>query len=250
MSEDICYNRNYLSQVIVRLDLLNPIEELKTSVPKGISDEIMINFKVAEPRKKIGKELLISPNEVKENKIEVMEWNFYGTQREKRCVIITDAIFLEYKEYNTYEELRDIFVAIIAKFFNKYKDLQGRRLGLRYINKIDLGFDKPLEWADYLNKDLLGLLNFYKEPQFLSRIFHNMEFNFSDYKLKFQFGLHNPDFPAVIKRKQFILDFDAYFEGPQNFIDISKNLDDFHSRIQDLFENCITNKFREHLNEE
>lgn len=49
-----------------------------------------------------------------------------------------------------------------------------------------------------------------------SRIFRGcftVEYNFGEIYLKCQFGIANPDYPALIKRRQFILDIDAYSAG-------------------------------------
>lgn len=250
MLEEICYKSNYLIKVIARLDLLTPIKSLMQEIHKNISDDIMLSFPIAEPRKKIGKELLISPDELREKRIEEMEWNYHGKIKEKRCAISPDAIILDYKEYTSYETLRDEFIRIVTLFFNNYKNLQGRRLGLRYINEINLGHKNPLNWQEFINNKMLYLFDFFQEPDKLSRVFHNLEFNFGEFNLKYQFGMHNPDYPAKIKRKIFILDLDAYYEGPQNLDEISKSLNDFHSKIQELFEMSITDKLRELLNEE
>ena len=52
--------------------------------------------------------------------------------------------------------------------------------------------------------------------------------------------MHNPDFPAPIKKKIFILDYDAYCSGILTKDEIFKNLPIFHAEIQRLFESSIT----------
>ncbi len=56
--------------------------------------------------------------------------------------------------------------------------------------------------------------------------------------------MHNPDYPANIVKKIFILDYDAYCEGAQEKNEILKNLDKFHLKIQQLFEYCIQDELR------
>lgn len=59
--------------------------------------------------------------------------------------------------------------------------------------------------------------------------------------------MHNPDFPAPIRKKIFVLDYDAYCEGLQDMEDIKKNIDVFHDKIENLFEENITKKLREKM---
>lgn len=80
------------------------------------------------------------------------------------------------------------------------------------------------------------------------RNFHNMEFKYDDFNLRFQFGMHNPDYPAAIRQKIFILDFDAYFQGAFENNQMPAMLDNFHNAIQTLFERSITDNLRERMN--
>ena len=71
------------------------------------------------------------------------------------------------------------------------------------------------------------------------------------YNLRFNFGIHNPDYPAIIKQKVFILDIDVYHNGIQNKEDIISNSKVFHDKIQEFFEFSITEEFRsKYLNNE
>ena len=60
--------------------------------------------------------------------------------------------------------------------------------------------------------------------------------------------MHNTDYPATIKKKVFILDLDAYYSGLMNKNDIIEYFPKFHKSIQELFENSITEKYRELIN--
>ena len=98
-------------------------------------------------------------------------------------------------------------------------------------------------------KNLLCSFRFYKGAGIVSRVFHNVEYSFDDFNLRYQFGMHNPDYPAPIKKKSFILDLDAYYQGIQDKDEIQKNLDKYHDKIQEVFELSITDKLRTILNE-
>ena len=66
-------------------------------------------------------------------------------------------------------------------------------------------------------------------------------------RVKLVVKMLNPDFPAPMSQKLFVLDFDAYYHGPQDYDDLVKNIDIFHERIQELFENLIKGPLREKM---
>ncbi len=251
--DSICYKKNFLSEVIARVDLISPIEIFEKSLPSDITGIIRPLFPVPEPRKVIDFPLQVSSNgeQIKKTKkkAEHMEWRFHGKDEEKTLTITPASIFIQYRAYKTFEKLRDDFLRIVSVVFEKYKDAQGKRLGLRYINDVVLKEDKPLEWGDYLNNNLLCSFQFYKTSGIPSRIFNNIELNFDDFNLRYQFGMHNPDYPAPIKLKSFILDLDAYCQGFQDLDEIKENLDKYHNKIQEIFESSITDELRNILNE-
>ena len=60
--------------------------------------------------------------------------------------------------------------------------------------------------------------------------------------------MHNPDYPSTIRSKVFILDFDAFSEGLQEFHEIKTKLKNYHEAIQGLFEQSITDQLRGKMN--
>ena len=243
----ICYKRNFLKEVIARIDFINPIKSLEKEIPKKITRSIKENFPIVEPRKAIAQELQISPRSFSHKSQEFIEWNFHGKNKDKTLTISQNSIFVSYKKYESYENLKNEYLEIVNTIAEIYDDIQARRAGLRYINEIILDGD-PFIWEDYLNNKILCLLSFYDNKKEISRIFNVIEFNYDIFNLRYQFGMHNPDFPAPIKQKRFILDMDAYNEGILDISEVTRLIDDFHSNIQELFEYSITDKLREILN--
>lgn len=253
MRDKPSYKKNYLTNVIARIDFISPLKDLNGELPSEISRAALIDFPIAEPQKMRTTqfEFEVSARNLKQSDKEYTEWTFHGRDRKKRLVISPSVIFVEYTRYVTYEETKDQFMRVLQVLFDIYKDAVCSRIGLRYINNITLesGGD-PLDWKELLNEKLLSALTFYPElKKYLARSFHSLELNFGEYNLGYQFGIINPDYPAVIKQKNFILDMDAHYRGSIDYRDIGDNLDRFHDRIQAIFEESITNKMREKLNE-
>jgi uncharacterized protein (TIGR04255 family) len=222
---------------------------LEKELPKDISKVARANFPIEEPKPAFTQQLLISKKELTARRQEFTEWNFYGLNREKYLRIVPQAFFVLYKDYENYENLRSGFLAIVESFFNYFEQAQPSRLGLRYINEFDVPASSPLNWQEYISRELLGLFSYTIEEAVPSRVFHNFEAVFSAFNLRFQFGVHNPDYPAPIRRRAFILDYDAYFRGLLERKDIPECLDKYHIAIQKVFERSITGRLRKVMNE-
>jgi uncharacterized protein (TIGR04255 family) len=247
--DSICYKQNFLTEVIARVDLVSPLPSLIKELPKDISKAALVSFPIEEPKPAFTQELLVSEKELATRKQEFTEWNFYGRNREKRLTIIPQAFYVVYKNYEKYENLRSDFLTIVESFFSCFEQAQPSRLGLRYINQLDVPGPSPLDWQEHVSKELLSLFSYTIEEAVPSRLFHNFEAVFSDFNLRFQFGVHNPDYPAPIRRRAFILDYDAYFQGLLEPKDIPECLNKYHNAIQKIFERSITNRLKEVMNE-
>ncbi|MBI3044906.1 MAG: TIGR04255 family protein [Betaproteobacteria bacterium] len=246
MYEQTCYERPFLKEVIVRVDFVVPIQSIAKELPPKIANELSKQFPISEPHKAIAQELQVSDDEVHHARKEVMEWIFFGKEREKRLVITSETFFISYSTYNTYEDMVRDFTLVADELFKAFPDVRSRRLGLRYINNIEVQ-DKnkhPLMWDDLINPQLLGLFGAF-DPATLIRLFHFVEFKHDDVRLKFQFGIPNPDYPALIRKPLFILDFDASVTASQDRGEINSNIERCHALIQERFESSISDRLRE-----
>lgn len=248
--DTICYKKNFLSEVIIRVDFLSPQKVLESDLPKELSNIAVKYFPIPEPKEAVEDKLEITKDQVKRNQLYLTHWNFHGKNRDKTLTYIPSAMHIKYLKYENYENAKKEFLDIMNVYFSQFNDTQIKRLGLRYINKISfLNEANPLKWNKYFNENLLKLIEFSHEKEKLARIFNNLEFSFDDFHLRFQFGMHNPDFPTPIKQKIFILDFDAYNYTIIEQGDLHQNMDLLHNKIQTYFEKSITDELREKMDE-
>lgn len=246
----IYYKNNYLEKVIVRVDFVSPIASIEAELPQKVSQAILTNFPISEPREVIAQELKIAPNQdISAQRKSVTEWHFHGKDRDKTLVIVPTSIFVVHNRYQTYEKVRNEFLDILKVFYDFYTEAQPSRLGLRYVNSIRFSEGNPFDWNSYIAPQLLALLEFPTDKRCLSRLFHTIELALDECNLRYQFGLHNPDFPARIRQRVFVLDFDAYRQGAIDHAEMPNSLDAYHHRIQELFEMSITPELRRIMNE-
>ncbi len=245
----ICYRRNFLGAVIARADFLSPIEALASTLPADLGKAATSRFPIAEPRKASVQEVAVSAEDLSARRTEFTEWIFHGKDREKTLCISQNWLWIEVKRYERYEVLRDDFEAALSAFLRANPQTQINRLGLRYVNRVELQEPNPMDWARYLADYTLAILQ-QADPKQIARALHVLELNLGDFNLRFQYGMPNPDFPAPIKRKLYVLDLDAYARGPQENNRIGSSLDAFHAAIQERFEATITDALREKMNAE
>ncbi len=245
----ITYKRNFLDKVIVKIDF-QPINSILSELNIDLSKKALELFPISEPKKElIGIKFQLSAKDVKREELgKKAEWRFHGKNREKLLCISSDAIYIEYKQYESSKILKRDFYEIIEVLFKTYRDIQVNRSGLRYINNIELDEKNLMEWEKYLNPNLLAIFNIPTERDKISRAFHMLEINYDIMNIRFQYGMHNPDFPAPIRKKIFLLDYDAFLQELQPENEIKEIIDKFHIKIGELFEICITDSLRELMN--
>jgi len=245
------YKKPFLTKVIARVDFGFGEEELKKRVPASVNKLLVPLFPIPEPRKVIAAQLMVGGEQLKEQQKEDVEthWLYHGKNRKKRAVVAPTHFLVEYDVYNSFEELKSHFLPVLEELFKSIEGLQVTRLGLRYIDEITCDDNNVFEWSEYLNMPLLAAFSIPHDGKEVLRVFNNFTIRDHDMILRFQYGMHNPDFPAPIKKKIFILDLDAYTEGLLEFGDIEEKLEKFHEAIGNLFEQVITDKLREIMGE-
>lgn len=248
MYEQVCYQKPFLSEAIARIDFIAPLAEFENSFPAKLANIISAHFPISEPSETIAQELQLTPEAVHHRQSKVKQWNFYGKEREKQITIAAPFFFVSYKQYTSFEDMKSNFTAVLDGIKKVSPDAKVGRFGLRYINNIEISdLPNPTIWNDYINEELLKAFTFF-ESEKLTRMFHIAELKNEELKIRFQFGMPNPDFPAAIKRPLFIMDFDAYVESAHDFDEVIQYMNQSHMTIQNLFEKSITANLRAKMN--
>lgn len=245
--DEICYKNTPIKRVIIKIDFLGRVIGLNDSLPKPIAEVIKMSFPIAEAKEVIARELQISNEKVTENNKNVREWHFHTKERNASLIITEDFFAIQVNNYISFEKINTVLKEIKDIFFSNYGELLCRRLGLRYINEINLNEKNPLDWKKYINPKLTSIFGATQDPDNIIRAFHNLEMKYDDIILKFQYGIHNQDYPAIIKKKTFTLDLDASFSGILKQHEIDDYILKQHSYIQKQFEFSITDKLRTHF---
>lgn len=244
------YQSPFVSKVIARLDFNPPYKKFNSEIDKRLLDKIREYFPILLPQQNIATELKISAigGHVETTNTARQELHFHSNDRQQRLVLNENFLLFDLVKYDGFKRLQNTFSNIVNVLFDTYEGLNVNRFGLRYINsisrQIEGQYDNIFQWDDYINKTLTNLTNFIEDKHNLIRAINIAEMKYDDYSVRFQYGFPNPDYPANIAKKSFLLDYDAYCNWILTKDDIIRYLPIFHDKIQELFEKSITDEAR------
>jgi len=247
---ETCYRRNFLREVIVRVDFLSPLPGVEAALPPRLTEVAVATFPIPEPREAVQRAVEIGPQGVQSSEERFKEWLFHGKERTKTLTIGRQVVLVQHRTYQTYELVKTEFLGVLDRVGELFPGAQPSRVGLRYVNTIEMSDGNPTEWSPYLTPQILSLFQFPPEADraAISRVFHNLELALDAFNLRYRLGMHNPDYPARIRQKVFVLDLDAYLQSAVDIKDVARLLDDFHATIQRYFEQSITENLRGIMN--
>ncbi len=247
------YKKNFLKEVVLRLDFETSIPELLKTLPIELEEKALDLYTLQEHKDASKGKITVdvSSGGVERAKSSFKEWNFFKNEKKDRLCLTNDCIFINSLKYINFERFVTPFNSITEILFNNFHKLTVKRVGLRYVNNIELKEKNPLNWNKYLNKNMLSIFNLAENKNEITRAFHFLETNYEedDLRLVFQYGMHNPDYPAKIVNKIFVLDFDISKTGSLSFDELNYIIPKLNEKAEKLFEKSITNNLRDLMNE-
>jgi uncharacterized protein (TIGR04255 family) len=243
------YKRNFITDVIFRIDFRNISGLNAGNQPEEFEEEIISKFPVKKPIEQRGLKLEGHGEGVSVEKMPTQTiWTY--SDKEKRMIVELAANFLTVncKKYETFDLFKKNVTSILDHFLSIYKIDSIDRMGLRYIDKITLDHDNLFSWKEHINIDLIKNLDFIGNKNTLRRIMQVYEIALkSDTNLRFQSGIFNSWYPDKLVQKEFYIDCDCYTPIQINANEIKEKIDDFHSLCSEYFEKSITEKFRKEI---
>lgn len=255
----ICYRNSFLHQVIVRIDFLQFVPTNMT-FSESIEKEILRIF----PRR--GKDQIIRFNSINvvfdQNNNGLPNANgkvLEGIQREyftndgvNKLVLSNKFIVFEINKYSSFEVHKQWFQSILLEFFQRNR-VSANRTGIRYINM----FQQPrvkLQKKFFTQEIAASLYTKFIEtssgPRMIRSI-HMNEYRIGEMTMNFRYGMFNPEYPNLLRKNDFVLDFDFFSDDVIDSSDgIIHVLDKGHNEIQALFERSITDSLREVMGNE
>jgi len=236
--------------VVARVDFASPINLPEGGPPPGILKHITPTFPIYEEEAEVDATFAVtgagaSASTGQPRKV----FKFWSKDRQKVATIARDNFSVEYKKYHSFIALMGDFNALLTPLSGRFKQLQSKRLGLRYVNTIEPDKDNAqlYDWTNYFVEPLTTTFTL-GDPSNLTRSFHVVERNHGDFRSKLQYGMVNPNYPAIIKKKSFIIDTDHVNLNLLTPNEVRQALPDLHSAAKTLFESLIKDDLRDLMN--
>jgi uncharacterized protein (TIGR04255 family) len=119
------------------------------------------------------------------------------------------------------------------------------RIGLRYVNEINLKTGQALEWDGMIADELVASAKAaVPDDMAIIRSMHQLQMQQGETSLLLHYGLANPDFPAPVARRQFVLDIDCWQQGTIDVRDIVLKLETLNASCEATFERSIRDDLR------
>ncbi len=165
------------------------------------------------------------------------------------CVVALAPEFLaiEYgkNDFDDFPPFRAEAVQILAALQAVYNVPLFGRIGLRYINQINLPEGNPLDWTGLLAPNLITAVTAGKQPDMdMVRSVHQLHVRRNECTMLFNYGIFNPDFPNAVARRAFVLDFDCS-RSAVTANDMWPAIDELNNFCETIFENSIQNGLRD-----
>jgi uncharacterized protein (TIGR04255 family) len=242
------YRNNFLTNVICRLDF-RPIAKIDKPFLEEFRAIIKGDFPIIEEKRVKGFAAKFEQGKVVEHTEMAEKPLFiYKDANEENIITLTDSyLIIDSRSYITFREFRIIIELMIDTLtgFNINPDYT--RMGLRYINQIVLNKGNPFIWNKYIDSSFVSVSDrFFERSSNIARMMGQVVLNYDDYRVNFNYGMHNSEFPAKISRKEFILDFDFYTEYVEQD-QIMPLLKRFNIESAIMFERCIKDGLRNQM---
>lgn len=141
MDEEIRYRKNFLTNVIFRLDFI-PINEINKTEPGEFWEGIKSEFPHRETKNVTTRITFFKDRQRIEHESRFPLYQFADSDNEKSINLTNSYLTIEFFKYQDFSSFKEVVEK--TNFFNFYTPSSCTRLGLRYINQIVLAKDTPL----------------------------------------------------------------------------------------------------------
>lgn len=243
------YRHNTLSTVIFRVDFVNtintdnePLHKKCISLYPLVQDENVTEESISTAIDEKGAATVERQINRYVNK------RYSNRQLSRRIIVSPKFVLIELQDYSSYEDTKAAFMSVFTVLRETNPDVAISRIGMRYINQIDLSTVGKATRAKHIKPALIN--SPYEgeiENSLLARTQHLTEIIVDDFRVRCVTGYFNPDYPAAIKRYVATLDYDAFIQGNADAAEVDNYLDKFHDAIQSFYEASILQKQKESM---
>ncbi len=247
------YARDFITQVVLRADFVTGTVPMAGQVPEAVLS-VLESFPERASLNRSRTEVRVQKTPqgpVRDTRtINFQEHNFWTAGRTVHAAVSSEYTFVSQAQYEGYAPLREQFLELTDAMAGQFPNLRIRRLGMRYVNEIKLpeadagpGLGADF-WEHYVNPLLLGGLRFAANDGALARHMCTTELNYGTDRATIRYGIFNGEYPQPNRRREFILDVDAYCQTQLAAPAVAAKVDDYHAAACQVFEAAVTDALR------
>lgn len=243
------YQKDYITNFIIRFDYNDIKEEMLEELQKIFESKykFIINETKMVETGKIKVDFMKKESEIESDGMK-KEFSLFNVERTERLKFSSNMFVYETIKYTSYDNIKDIIKEFIDMINKNGKEELFNRIGMRYINNIELPYEKKEEifnWKDYINDKIWNNHQFIETSSLLQNItVQEFKSNNKDSNIIFrlQTGIPNPNKPAEIIKKNFLIDIDGYTMNVEKMVNAFNKLQEIHDELSNIFDNCIEKK--------
>lgn len=240
------YKRNFIHRVIFRLDFNSVKDDFWVSKSEAIEKYLSDKEFNVQSNELTAFVTEISPVSHAVKSVKMKEYILVGDNGTFK--ITKDSWSFETSKYVSFEKIKEVVAKIVPGLLRELGIELIKRLGLRYINTIDLDLVGK-DYKECFSKNVTSFLDGYEISDDMLRTMQSTIFKKNDFYLTYNYGIFNSNYPNPITKKEFALDLDASLVNV-NINDVFDSFIKAHDEvIQVEFENSITDVFRGILDE-
>lgn len=233
------YKKNFLKNVIFRIDFIENIDKI---TPES-SSKIKEIFPIYEEIVNVKRNIMINETQDSIKKEKTVLYRFHKKDKSAFIEILDNSILISYNTYINFSAMKNDIDGTI-KIVNDIENFNISRIGLRYINIFELEQIGHIDWKDYIESKYLIDYDF-EIP--LIQTISVLNLKADEYMVKIQHGVFNPNFPNEAIKENYIIDIDLFSNEISKFSEIDTSILAWNNIIQGIFEKFITEKTRKEL---
>lgn len=239
----VIFDNKYLDSVILKLQF-SPILSISENNPTTFQERIRSTFPVFEEAKQEEIEIFFGDIEGIQKK-EKKFWKFSTLNGDHGLILTENFLALETKKHqrsSTFFEKFNSALDVLKEIYGNQAPIIKERLGLRYINKIEVS---PEHLEAYFKSDLLGFLDHNSPFNNIEKTFQYLSFKQEDGTLSLRHGYN-----ITNEVNTYILDFDYFNEKIEELSvqDIIEILKEYNKCIYTLFRWSMREELYNNLN--
>jgi uncharacterized protein (TIGR04255 family) len=240
------YGRDFLTLVVLRVDFPSSPLTL-TSEPSDLTRAIQERFPhtTTTPLRDVTVNMTETGADVKESENGTQWVHRPAVDSTKGIALRPTFLSLEFgpADYQGFTDFRDL-VEFLLNALQKAGVKEFSRIGLRYVNEIRLP-GRALDWAGVIDEKILtAVLARPMANGRMQRSMHQICEIHDDDQLVLNYGLVNPDFPAPLVQRHFVLDIDCVRQGSVLLAEAIERVQALNDLATSAFESCIGEKLR------